>query len=536
MNGADLVRYFEALKSLRQPLEEHKRQCYQYSFPLRGVQFGGALDQSPESIQQQAAAIQASLTDATATDACRILASTLVSGLTPANSRWFAFGAGADASTEVKTWLDQMAGRVHEGIHSSNYDAPGFEAMLDIVISGEAALYTEEGDESDFLFDCWPLSSCWFATTRRGGMVDTAVRHFTLTAQQAVREYGAAKVPEKIRGALTSNPYQRFPFIHFILPKQFDQGAKIKKRDQLQPFASYHVCLSSKAIMREKGYAEFPLAVPRWLKLPDSVYAQGPMSDVLPDVKTLNQIEHLVMSNADWQMSGMWGAVNDGTLNPKTVKIGPRKILFMDSKENFFPLNPPGKVEIGSIEAEKKRSSIRRILMADQLEPLNSEGPARTATEWHYRVNLIRQLLGPMFGRLQAEFLQPLVFRCLGILLRKDLAAGKVPPAPLQNKPLRLQYISPLARAQQLEEVAAMDRFEGGLVALAEARPELLDLYDWDNAERKRGEYLGVPQTLLLDEKKVKEIRKLREDKQAAALNQQAQGAMPAAMAGGGRG
>jgi len=540
MTAAQIVKLFESLKSTRLPLEWHVRQCYQYSHPIRGVAFGADLETSPEDAQQQAAGMQAALTDSTATDGANILASTLVSGMTPANSRWFGISAGDDEPTEVKQWLDEMADKVHKNIHSSNFDAAGFEAMLDVVDAGWCALYIEEGDkDAAYIFEAWPLASCWFACSRKGAPVDVAVRHFTLDAQQAVREYGLEKLPEKIQKAFTKEPFKRFPFIHYIAPKQVDQSKPKKKKDELLPFASVHVCLTSKTIVREGGFSEFPVAVPRWLRLPNSVYAQGPMSFVLPDVKTLNEAERLVLANADWQISGMWGAVDDGVLNMKTVKIGPRKVLMMKDKNSFFPLNPPGNVQIGDIQAEKKRAAIRRMLMADQLEPLASQGPARTATEWHYRVNLIRQLLGPMFGRLQAEYLQTVVFRCFGIQLRKELRNGATLPEPLRGKPLRLQYVSPLARAQQMEDVAAMDRYEAGLLAKAEARPEVMDVYDWEAAERKRGEFLGVPKSLILSEDKVKELRKVREDSAAKTPTQvqpaaggarQPQAAAPTAM------
>ena len=73
---------------------------------------------------------------------------------------------------------------------------------------------------------------------------------------------------------------------------------------------------------------------------------------------------------------------------------------------------------------ERLQASIRKIMMADQLQP--QDGPAMTATEVHVRVALIRQLLGPVYGRFQAEYLQPLVERCFGIAFR----AGVFPPAP----------------------------------------------------------------------------------------------------------
>lgn len=525
MNGAKLIKYFEDMKAIRLPLESHIKQCFQYSFPVRGVLFGSNLDQSPEEVQNAANALQAALFDGTATDGCTTLASTLISNMTPANSIWFGVQISDKDDAEVKKWLSKIVEETHQGIHASNFDAPAFESLLDVTASGMCALYIEEGDDNDFLFDAWPLSHCWFGSSKRGGAIDIVYFQFGLTALQAIKEYGS-RCPQKIIDDSAKNPYKRWQFVQAIMPRESSPGKKQSTRDQLQPYVSKHVSLDTKTICRTKGYYEFPVAAPRWMKLPNSVYAQGPMSLALPDSKTLNEAKRLVLANADMQISGMWGATNDGVINPKTTKIGPRKIIFMEKKDNFFPITPPGRPEIADFVAKDAKEGIRRILMSDQMQPM-SEGPARTAAEWHYRMQLLRQLLGPMFGRLTHEFLQRIVFRCIGIKIRKEMAQGNMPPDQVRDKVLRLKYISPLARAQRTEEVASMDRFEAGILQKAPLLPNLLDLYDWEGAERKRSEALGVPGELVLDVKKTEEARKVREDRMAK--QQQAEAPAPSA-------
>jgi hypothetical protein len=86
---------------------------------------------------------------------------------------------------------------------------------------------------------------------------------------------------------------------------------------------------------------------------------------------------------------------------------------------------------------ERLQASIRKIMMADQ-QP--QDGPAMTATEVHVRVALIRQLLGPVYGRFQAEYLQPLVERCFGIAFR---AGVFLPPPRVSRVPISTCVISP---------------------------------------------------------------------------------------------
>lgn len=516
MNGADIVRKLTDLKTRRTPLEGHIRECYRYTNPVRGMMFGsGDALLSADSIQSAAAASTASLYDSTGDDSAGLVASALVSNLTPANSRWFGYRSEKRGKA-LDTWLDEACTRVHSEIHSSNYDAPAYEALYDTAISGQCALYIEDGKDTTYHFELWPLAQCWAESSVRDGLVDTIFYQFTLTAEQAVNEYGAKKVPEKIVKALEKKPYTTFRFVQAIFPRS---QKKAGVRGKLLRYSSMHVELDTKTVVRDSGYHEFPVVFPRWMKLPGSCYAQGPVSRALPDIKSLNEAKRLTFANADMAIAGMWGAVDDGVINPKTVRIGARKVVMMASKDSFFPLQPGGKFDLAMLVTEDLKKSIRRIMMSDLLET-NTEGPAKTATEWHYRVNLIRQLLGPMFGRIQSEYLIPLVWRCFWIAYRKGLL-GEL-PQEASGGSLQLQFQGPLARAQKQEELAGMDRYENTLFALARVKPEVLDNYDLDQAVRHRADLQGIPARLIVDAKQVMAARKQREDNSAKVNQQQA--------------
>jgi len=134
---------------------------------------------------------------------------------------------------------------------------------------------------------------------------------------------------------------------------------------------------------------------------------------------------------------------------------------------------------------------------------------------------LLRNQIAPMFGRLQADFLSPLITRCFGLLSRLGLITP--PPEELNDATLDIRYVSPLARSQRLGEVQAMDRFEAGLAAYVEVKPELMDLYDWDGANREKSWNLGVPQKFIVSPEKVQQMREQRAQAQQQAQQQQVQ-------------
>jgi hypothetical protein len=224
----------------------------------------------------------------------------------------------------------------------------------------------------------------------------------------------------------------------------------------------------------------------------------------------------------------MWIAEDDGVLNPKTIRIGPRKVIVANSVDSMKALQPASKFDIAVLEIDRLQRSIRKVLMADQLTP--KDGPAITATEATINVDLIRQQLGPMFGRMQSEYMARMIDRVFGLMFR-DGAFGN-PPPELVDRDFRTQYRSPIARSQKAVDVAAMDRYEAALVneVAGTGKAELLDNYDFNKATRKRAELLGVPAELLVDQSDVDATREQRSQQQQAqqqtAMLTQAAGAM----------
>lgn len=147
-----------------------------------------------------------------------------------------------------------------------------------------------------------------------------------------------------------------------------------------------------------------------------------------------------------------------------------------------------------------------------------------TATEVHVRVNLIRQLLGPVYGRLQTEYLQPMIERCFGLAYRAGILGAA--PESLAGRNFTVRYLSPLARSQKLEEVSAIDQFVAGAAALAPIDPTVMDNIDMDEAQRFKGEALGVPSAVIRSKADRDKIREDRAQAQQAAQEQAQQQAM----------
>jgi hypothetical protein len=200
--------------------------------------------------------------------------------------------------------------------------------------------------------------------------------------------------------------------------------------------------------------------------------------------------------------------------------VGARKVIVANDTESMKPLVPGNNWQLADVRIAQLQASIRKLLMADQLQP--QDGPAMTATEIHARVALIRQQLGPTFGRMQAEYLRALIERCFALAFR----GGIFPPVPdsLKGRSFSVKYLSPLARAQKLEDVTAIQNTLAFILGLAPLRPEVLDNYDLDQMATVLAEAQGVPQKCIRDMAKVLDLRDARaKQQQAQAQSAQAQ-------------
>lgn len=528
--GQAILKAYERLVNERMPLDTIWADCFKHSYPMRGQ---GFLNKNIDGVVQAVAAKkdQAILFDSTATDSVRLLASSVLSALTPPNQQWFSLAINNVAddyiSYQSKAWLENSAEHLFKLIHSSNYDAQALEFFTDEMVGGMVGLYVEKR-EGKFYFEVWPLASLYCQETLGDGYIDTIYRLVRFTPAEAFKKFGN-NIPEAVANEYKKDPYssKQFDFVHTIRPRLDKKGKQVKgKISRSLPYESVYVCKKSNMVCLESGYHEMPVIVPRWMRIPDTDYAFGPMNDALPDMKTLNKVVEFMLQNAEMAISGTFVAKDDGVFNVNTARIGPRRVWMVADTNNIKPLAAGGDINFAVQEIGRLQGQIRRTLLADQLGP--SEKVNMTAAEVNTRTNLIRQILGPIFGRLQAEYLEPLINRCFGLAIRDgDFGA---PPEDLQGNEFHISYRSPLALAQKQQQLEAIDQFEQRLVGKLQIDPSLLDLYDIEAATRKSAELLGVDIELMRDTPALKLLRKNKQDQ---AAQQQAQAMGQAAQQGG---
>ena len=74
------------------------------------------------------------------------------------------------------------------------------------------------------------------------------------------------------------------------MPREGKTRSSEAKLVKNMPFASVYVHVKTKQIVKESGFNEMPVIIPRWSVIPDTSYAIGPFYKVLPDSEELYNV------------------------------------------------------------------------------------------------------------------------------------------------------------------------------------------------------------------------------------------------------
>jgi hypothetical protein len=456
------------------------------------------------------------LYDSTAITSNQTLASGLHGALTAPSGRWFHIRFREDQLNKDDAaieWVEDSVDRIYKAIEESNFNSEVNELYLDLCCFGTAAMLVETGktDNQDILnFRTVHLSEVAIAENV-DGQVDTIYRSLKFTARQAKQLFPTEDLGESIERALQDKPDKEFDFIHAVYPRDGVEPVELAAGKD-RPWASCWVQVKDKKLIREDGYYENPWLVPRWSKLSGDVYGFSPAMMARADIRTLNAAKLFEMRAWEKSIDPPTLASYNGIIGD--LRLDPGGLTYVRDINGIKPMQNGAQWQVSQIKSSELITNIRRAFFNDQLQL--HEGPNMTATEVRARMELMQQILGPVVGRLQSEFLNPLIQRVFMVMFRAGLFAE--PPASLMQasgSKLDVEYVSPLARAQKMEEVFAVERWFQQLGGMAQVDPTVLDVVDFSKMGRMLAKRLGVPAEVMKSEEEMQKMMMQRQQEQA---------------------
>lgn len=475
------------------------------------------------------------LLDSTAVEAAELLASTIHTFLTSPSTYWFDLGLEDDKLMKVKAnleWLQEVTRIMHREFQNSNFDTQMQKLWAMLPTIGTGVLFFDDyHDWGDFRFQAFTPVNMVFEEDR-DGIVNRLYHKMKLTVRQ-IREQWPQAESERL-DQQKAKPLETLEILHYCGPAQEWEGFEPGSTDSV----SLYVLLADKTILNRRNngkyasYPDFPYMVPRWATVPGEEFGRSPAMNSMGDIKTLIRIIELKLQGiALMILPPMTNENHCVDFSVSKGKIEPGCVYDKRTGGALEKIPCGADVNIAELELSEYRNRIKETFFYNALL-LYPDKNYQTAYEVSRREDMILRLLGPNVARFKTELLDRLIRRGFNILRR----AGRFPdpPSGLTDKNLKVVYIGPLARAQRMHEVQAIEKFYGYLAQLAQFKPEILLMVDDYEAVMFMAERIGVPMKVLLDKKMytqmIDEIRKQRNQAaEAGNLREYAQAGQAAA-------
>lgn len=450
----DLVKRFQAAKKQRSTWQTHLRECYEYALPQRNTmtQFSRGQKKNED------------IYDSTAVVGTQKFASRLQATLIPPWREWSMLVPGSeipeDEHEKIQPVLDDITKIIFDHINHSNFATQAHESFLDLAVStGVLALEENDTAESALEFHSAPLAEIYPEAGPRG-TIETVWREHKVPARHIDRLWPGAELSETMKKKASERPDEKCSLIEgtIYLPKR----------------GYWHQCVleeASKEYIFGQDYDVSPWIVFREYVVPGETLGRGRIMQVLPDIKTANKVVEYVLKNAALAISGVYTAADDGVINPYSIRLTPGAIIPVGSNDNanptLRPLDRSGDIQFSALVLDDLRKRINKALFAEPFGEVDS--PVRSATEMAIRNQELVQDSGSAFGRMQTEFVEKIIKRAVSILKR----AGKIPDIRVDGKEVTIKHTSPLARAQDQDDLVAVNQY---LQTVGQLGPEVLGL------------------------------------------------------------
>jgi predicted RNase H-like HicB family nuclease len=462
------------------------------------------------------------LWDTTAIEAAEVFAAGFLSWVCPAGEIWFRLEPQGDAPEEAKEWWSMVSELMLEVLMSSNFYLAIHEDIMESGVFGTSCLMVEEGETRPIRFENRSMNGVTIAEDHEGRPVYVYLE-WEWTAIQAAGAFGEENLGKTIQKALANDKEaytKKFPFLMCIEPREiYAEGLTIGKN---RPIAKIIIDVQNKKVVEEDGYYEHPAIVSRFLKSNTEKYGRSPAMSVLPEIKSVNQMEYDIQLALELMV------------NPPWVK---------PSKDAYVPDNRPGgvtlynpnlgdhgipkqqqyvnRIDLGEMKTEQKRNRIRRAWFNDMFRMLTNPDEVKrdkTAFETMQMMEEKLILFSPIFSYYVDEKTNPCLERVFQMMFRAG-AFGTPPASVIQSGgQFKISYLSKIALAIKALQNRNLFQALELIRVMMEINEDARFILDYSQASRDALRNLGLPPDWVHTKEEVKQMVEQNQAMQQMAM------------------
>ena len=440
MSGTEIMARFDDALQQKATWITHLQEAYKYAIPHRDTWF----NQQPGQKKTQ------DVFDSTAVLGVPSFATRMQSVLLPPWRNFSQLELGPDvpkAMRENPKLVQQLADSndvFFSYVNHSNMASQVHESFQDLAVgTGCYDLHGGDLGGKALVFNAIPLPELVLEEGPQS-TIETTYREMEVAVRNIGRLWPGAELPAPLAKIVQEKPSQKEKFIEAVL---FDP--------ETGRYEGACLWRSSKDVIWRAAWDSNPRICFRWSVTPGELYGRGPILQVLPDIKTANKVVEFILRNAAIQVAGMWTATTDAALNPYNFRPAPGAVIPVQSNDQRNPtikaLERTGDLRLGFEVLTQLQETIKTALFQSLRDP---NGPVRSATEIAIDDRELVNRVGSSFGRLQTETVEATVVRGLDVLARR----GAMPKLKVDGREVTLKHLSPLARAQDMDDLMTLQR------------------------------------------------------------------------------
>ena len=501
MKQADLekkIEHFEALKNKRGKIESIWEDIKKYVCPQ-----GDA---------------NTKIYDSTSIWSKEQLASGLQSLMINRATSWFNLNVITDEEEQdqnqgqgINEWVQNIESTILDVFNNaeSNFYNQAHQFFLNLAGFGTGIFYIEENLNFPYcvFFKNISINECYF-DENRFGIVDTIFRLFSMSVKNAASQWPDSK---DLQEKALKDPNETIEILHMVIENPDSKAL---------PYLSVYVYFEDRVILSEGDYSYFPFMVTRWLKEEGEPYGYAPANHVLPDIKLINKLRQLDLQVTEKQL-------NPPLLVPKTgiglpLYTSPGSINYYQNglMDKVVPLAGMENIRPSMEQQNISRDAILKAFYIDIFR-MGKENKEMTAAEVQYRNEEQMRMMSPIIGRIETEFLNPLIKAVYKTLAKYKMIAGLGDGNVMPN--IDIEYSSPLSKIQKSSIINSVEQVLGFFQrsGISNLNPEVYDNLDFDKMFKMFFELRGGPEGILRGDAEVRKVRQQRQMQQQMQQTQQ---------------
>lgn len=435
--------------------------CYYYAVPYRNRFY------RPK--EQQGEFKGSRIYDTTAVEATKTFVSKIHDAMTPPQVQWgyldidetFDVEEDIDKNT-FQEELDTYMRRLFSYIHESNFDVVINECYFDLAIGTSCIVINQFTNEQPLLFTSVPMDKLAIEESMTG-RVDSWFRNWEQVKINEIQvRWPNAILTTEMMMLLIENPDARIETLY--------EGVMYMPQNK-KPY-TYMIGTADCPLLCEE-FESNPGIVWRFQKVNSEVFGRGPVMDALPSIISLNELARIELAAANLNTFKPYMGFSDAVFNPHTFKLEPFTVIPIapigsGGSPPLIPLPDSSNPQFSQLTIMDLRNQIKALLF-NEVNPNQSVQP-QTATELMIVQQNLAQRIGPLFSRLQQEFLWPVIKRCAYILDKMGLLAWP----SVKGVKVNFRYRSPLALAKGQQDIARFTQYYQLMQGVFGAGPALM--------------------------------------------------------------